>query len=85
MKSVMFAFDKNAPDEIQERTRNEILDLPGVHNVGRISPDARKSELRRFWYAEVADETAASDLLTRLRGHADIQSVDIPAERTLTA
>ncbi|MEA2838197.1 MAG: hypothetical protein QOD89_2747 [Bradyrhizobium sp.] len=83
MKSVMFTFDERASEENQNRIRNQILELPGVHNVGRISPNATKPALRRFWYAEVADETAASALLKRLREHDDVQSADLPAERGL--
>jgi cell division protein FtsX len=83
MKSVMFAFDEQASEENQDRIRNQILNLPGVYNVGRISPNATKPALRRFWYAEVADEAAASNLVTRLREHDDVQSADLPAERGL--
>jgi hypothetical protein len=54
-----------------------------VHNVGRISPDATKPALRRFWYAEVADEAAASELVTRLREHDNVQSAELAAERGL--
>jgi hypothetical protein len=83
MKSVTFTFDEHASEENQDQFRNQIQELPGVHNVGRISPDATKPALRRMWYAEVADETAASDLVTRLREHDDIKSADLPAERGL--
>ena len=83
MPSVMFAFDEQASEENQNRISNELLNLPGVHNVGRISPDATKPELRRMWYAEVADETAASELVTQLRQHDDIKSADLPAPRGL--
>jgi len=84
MKSVMFTFDERASEENQEQVSHQIQNLPGVHNVGRISPDATKPGLRRLWYAEVADENAASDLVIRLRQHDDIESADLPAERKLT-
>ena len=84
MKSVMFTFDEHASEENQDQFGHQIQELPGVHNVGRLSPDATKPALRRMWYAEVADETAASNLVTRLRQHDDIQSADLPAERGLT-
>ena len=83
MKSVMFTFGERTPDESQDRMRQKILALPGVHNVGRISPDARKPALRRMWYAEVADDTAASNLVDRLRQHDDIESADLAAQRGL--
>jgi hypothetical protein len=83
MHSVMFTFDEHASEENQNRISNQLLDLPGVYNVGRISPDATKPALRRMWYAEVADETAASDLVTQLRQHDGIKSADLPAPRGL--
>jgi hypothetical protein len=83
MKSVVFTFNEHASEENQDRMSHRLLELPGVSNVGRISPDATKSALRRLWYAEVADEKAASDLVTRLRQHDEIQSADLPAERGL--
>jgi hypothetical protein len=83
MKSVVFTFGEDASEENQERFGLQIQQLPGVHNVGRISPDATKPALRRMWYAEVADESAASNLVTQLRQHDDIQSADPPAERGL--
>jgi hypothetical protein len=84
MKTVVFAFDEHASEENQGRMRHQILELDGVHSVGRISPDATKPALRRLWYAEVADQKAASDLVSRLRQHDDIESADLPAERGLT-
>jgi hypothetical protein len=84
MKTVVFAFDEHASEENQDRMRHQILTLGGVHSVGRISPDATKPALRRLWYAEVSDEVAAFNLVTRLRQHDDIQSADLPAERGLT-
>jgi len=83
MKSVLFTFRDQASDEEQGRVRGQILDLPGVHNVARISPEARKPALRRMWYAEVADDAAASALVEHLRDHDDIQSANLPAERGL--
>lgn len=83
MKSVLFTFRDQASDEQQDRVRDQILCLPGVDNVARISPEARKPALRRMWYAEVADDAAASTLVAHLRDHDDIQSADLPAERGL--
>jgi cell division protein FtsX len=83
MKSVTFTFRDQASDEEQGRVRDQILNLPGVHNVGRISPEAKKPALRRMWYAEVADNAAASTLIAHLRDHDDIQSAHLPAERGL--
>jgi hypothetical protein len=57
------------------------LALPEVRNVGCISPDAKKPTPRRMWFAEVADQKAASDLVALLRQHDDIESADLPAER----
>ena len=84
MKSIVFTFGEETSEEGQDQVRRQILELPGVHNVGRISPEARKPALRRLWYAEVADEKTASQLVTQLRAHDDIQSADVPAERKLT-
>jgi hypothetical protein len=42
-----------------------------------------KPTLRRLWYAEIADETAASDLTTKMPQHDDVQSADLPARRGL--
>ena len=83
MKSVVFTFQERASEENQNRLRTQILHLPGVHTVGRIKPDATKPALRRMWYAEVADDAAASDLVSRLRGCDDIRSASVPAERGL--
>ena len=83
MKSVVFKFHEHASEENQDLVRDRILEFPGVQTVGRISPDASKPGLRRLWYAEVANETAASDLVTKLRQHDDIQSADLPTERGL--
>jgi hypothetical protein len=81
MDSVVFTFCEHVSEENQDRMRHPILEIPGVLNVGRISPDATKPALRRLWYAEVADRTAASELVRQLRQHDDIQSADLPAER----
>lgn len=83
MKSVVFTFNEHASEEKQDWMRKHILELPGVHNVGRISPGSTKAVLRRMWYAEVADDVAASHLVARLRQKDDIQSADVPAERGL--
>jgi hypothetical protein len=83
MKSVVFTFQERASEENQDRLRAQILVLPGVRNVGRIKPDATKPSLRRMWYAEVADDAAATDLVTRLRGYDDVQSASVPAARGL--
>jgi len=83
MKSVMFTFDEKASEDDQEQMRREILELPGVHDVGRISPEAQKAALRRMWYAQVADEATADDLVTRLRQHRDIRTADLPPARKL--
>lgn len=83
MKRVVFTFGEQASEENQDRFRDQILGLPGVRNVGRISPNAATPALRRLWYAEVADDTMATDLVNRLRENADIQSANIPAERGL--
>jgi hypothetical protein len=83
MKSVMFTFGENSTEANQDRLQAEISKLPGVRNVGRISPDAKKPALRRMWYAEVDDDATASNLATQLRDHEDIQSAETPAERGL--
>jgi hypothetical protein len=36
-----------------------------------------------MWYAEVADDAAASALVAHLRDHDDIKSANLPAERGL--
>jgi hypothetical protein len=81
MKSILFTFNEGASDETQNHTGDQLLKLPGVQNVGRISPTAKKPELRRLWYAEV-DDVAAPELVTRLRDLDEIQSADLPAERS---
>jgi hypothetical protein len=83
MKSIVFTFDEKVPEANQDRLGDEISKSPGVSNVGRISPEATKPALRRLWYAEVGDDTAASKLLERLRQHDDVRSADIPADRGL--
>jgi hypothetical protein len=83
MKSVVFTFREHVAEESQDRMRLRILALAGVRNVGRISPDAKNPALRRMWFAEVADQKAASDLVALLRQHEDIESADLPAERGL--
>jgi len=83
MTNVVFTFHETASEENQDRMRHHLLALPGVRTVGRISPDATKPALRRMWYAEVADDTAATHLVTTLRQHDDIQSADLPAARSL--
>jgi hypothetical protein len=80
MSKVVFRFQEHASEARQEQVQKEILGLPGVRSVTRISPDAKKDSLRRLWYADVADGTA-SNLVTRLRQHDDIQSADLPPER----
>jgi cell division protein FtsX len=82
MASVVFAFREQSSEESQDLVRNQILDLPGVHTVARISPEATKPALRRLWYAEVSDDEAMS-LVTKLRARSDIESADMPAERRL--
>lgn len=81
MTAVVFAFREHASEEDQDLVRAQILATPGVQVVARISPDATKPSLRRLWYAEVADERIAIDLMKRLRDRSDIQSVDLPAQR----
>jgi hypothetical protein len=83
MKSIMFTFGENSTEAGQDRLQAEIATLPGVRNVGRISPEAKKPSLRRMWYAEVDDEAVAHNLVARLRSHGDIQSAEMPAERGL--
>jgi hypothetical protein len=83
MNSVMFTFREDVSEENQDRMRDRILELPGVKNVGRISPDAKNPALRRMGFAEVADQTAASSLVKLLRQHEDIESADLPPERGL--
>ncbi len=79
MKSVGFTFHEEASEENQNRVRERILALPGVHSVGRISPSATKPALRRMWYAEVADESVARELVRQLRQDG-IEAAE-PAER----
>jgi hypothetical protein len=83
MLSVVFTFREQVSEGDQDRMQNRILQLPGVRTVGRIHPNARKPALRRMWFAEVADQTAASDLVRQLRQHEEIESADLPAERGL--
>jgi len=81
MTAVVFAFQEHASEEDQDLVRTQILAAPGVRVVERISPKATKPGLRRLWFAEVADDTAATDLVKRLRERSDIQSADLPASR----
>ncbi|QRG04671.1 hypothetical protein EZH22_15985 [Xanthobacter dioxanivorans] len=83
MKSVMFIFGEQTSDEGQDRIGNQILALPGVRTVGRLNPRATKPALRRMWFAEVEDETAAANLVRQLRRHEEVQAADLPAERGL--
>jgi len=82
MKSVVFTFGEQASEADQDQTGREIAALPGVHNVGRISPAAKKPTVRRMWFAEVADD-AAAELVERLRQRDDIKDADLPAPRHL--
>ncbi len=84
MKSVMFTYGEQTPDQMQENLSDHIKQIPGVCNVGRISPQAKKPELRRMWYAEVANSDAASTLVNRLKQQSVIVSAEFPAERTLS-
>jgi hypothetical protein len=81
--NVVFMFRENTPEETQELVRSQLLRLPGIVSVGRISPDASLPSLRRMWYAEVANDRAAAEVASRLRAHDQIESADIPAERRL--
>jgi hypothetical protein len=81
MSVVVFAFRENASEEDQDLARTQVLGMPGVRVVARISPDATQPSLRRFWYADVADDRTASDLVKRLRERSDIESADLPAQR----
>jgi hypothetical protein len=83
MNTVMFTFKEHASDEHQDRVRDQVLGLPGVRSVGRIAPEATKPALRRLWYAEVADKSAADNLVMRLRERDEIESADLPAARGL--
>jgi cell division protein FtsX len=83
MPSVFFRFQDNASEENQDQVRQQLLKLPGVRLVERISPDAKKDALRRLWYADVSGDQAATDLLTQLRNHDDIRSADLPPKRGL--
>jgi hypothetical protein len=80
MSKVVFRFQEHASEARQEQVQKEILGHPGVRSVARVIPDAKKDSLRRLWYADVTDGTA-SNLVTRLRQHDDIQSADLPPER----
>jgi cell division protein FtsX len=82
MASIVFAFREQSSEERKDLVRNQILELPGVRTVARISPEATKPALRRLWYAEVSDDEATT-LVTKLREHSDIESAAIPAERRL--
>jgi hypothetical protein len=84
MANVVFSFQEHASEENQDLVCNQILELPGVRTVGRILPQATRSALRRQWYADVADDKAASDLVKHLREHSDIESADLPIERHLS-
>lgn len=84
MKSVMFTFGEETPEQLQENLSDHIKQLPGVHNVGRVSPQAKKPELRRMWYAEVASSDAASTLVNQLKQQSGVVSAELPAERTLS-
>ena len=83
MANVFFTFRDQASEEHQDQVRKQILELPGVRTVARISPDAKKDALRRLWYADVSDDGAATDLVTQLRQHENIASADLPATRRL--
>jgi|HubBroStandDraft_4_1064222.scaffolds.fasta_scaffold73321_2 cell division protein FtsX len=83
MTNVLFRFQDRSSEESQDQIRKQILELPGVRTVARISPEATKDALRRLWYADVSDDEAANDLLTHLRQNANIVSADLPAERGL--
>lgn len=79
----MFNFAEQASEDGQDRIRRQILDMPGVENVGRINPDARNPRLRRMWFAEVADDKAAASLVQQLREYEEIQVASLPQERGL--
>jgi cell division protein FtsX len=83
MTTVFFRFQEHASEENQDQAQNEILKLPGVRTVARVSPDAKMDSLRRLWFADVADEGTATDVATRLRQRDDIHSADLPPKRGL--
>ncbi|WFT81019.1 MULTISPECIES: hypothetical protein [unclassified Methylobacterium] len=83
MSSVMFTFGEHTPEHLQDTLGDRIKQIPGVRSVGRISPGAKKPELRRLWYAEVLNSDAASALVAQLREQDGIVSAELPAERGL--
>jgi hypothetical protein len=82
MKSVMFSFSDSVNEESQGRALSEIKALPGVRNVGRVSPQAKMPALRRMCFAEVDDNTADA-VIGELREMQGIQSPEQPAPRFL--
>jgi hypothetical protein len=82
MKTVVYTFQPQTPEDDHDRLCAEISGLPGVHKVGRLKPDAKTPALRRMWYANVASDAAASDLVTRLKGRREvIESAGRAADR----
>jgi cell division protein FtsX len=80
---VQYQFRPQASEEIQDQVRRQILEIPGVKSVARISPNATKDVLSRAWYASVTDDGTASHVVTQLRQHDYIQSADLPPKRGL--
>jgi hypothetical protein len=83
MTNVIFTFAETASEQAQNALGERLMSEQGVHNVGRISPDAKRPALRRMWYAEVSDQKAAMDLTRELNQLNEIESAELPAERGL--
>jgi hypothetical protein len=85
MNSVLFTFSETASEQVQNALGDRLMREQGVHNVGRISPDAKRPALRRMWYAEVADEKTAMNVVRKLNQLTEIESAALPAERGIIA
>ncbi len=83
MTNVMFVFRESASEQDQNRIVKRVLSMPGVRAAGRISPNATKPVLRRLWYAEVADQSVAEQVIGSLRASDKVQSAELPAPRRL--
>jgi hypothetical protein len=82
-QSVLFVFNEDTSEEDQNRLTSDLLESPGVYNVGLISPNSISPSLRRMWYAEVSDPMTATALIVQLRQQDNIESAEILPERNI--
>jgi hypothetical protein len=83
MAAVLFTFRGDVPEERQDAILEQVRGWPGVRLAARLKPDAARASLRRFSYADVADEEAAPRVVEMLKALKEIETAEIPPRRTI--